>query len=78
MDCKYLIVSSITYAMKAREELNSRGIYCKIEKIKNIPKLNGCGYGVKVSNNDTSIAVRYLNISGLKIIDILDFEVKSR
>lgn len=78
MDCKYLIVSSITYAMKAKEELKSRGIHCKIEKIKNIPKLNGCGYGVKVSDYDSSIAIRYLNISGIRIIDIIDCEAGSR
>lgn len=78
MDCKYLIVSSITYAMKAKEELKSRGIYCKIEKIKSIPKLGGCGYGIKVSAYDSMLAARYLNISGIGVVDVIDCEAVSR
>lgn len=78
MDCKYIIVSSVTYAMKAKNELDSRGIFSKIEKIKKIQKLNGCGYGLKISYRDTEIAARYLNLAGIKIIDIIDCEAKTR
>ena len=78
MDCRYLIVSSVTYAMKAKDVLKKQGISSKIEKIKNISKLNGCGYGVKVSEHDLHVALRFLNIAGITIIDISDCEANSR
>ena len=78
MVCKYIIVSSVTYAMKAKGELDSHGISARIEKIKNVKKLGGCGYGLKLSNIDTGVASRYLTLAGIKIIDIIDCEAKSR
>ena len=78
MGCKYIIVSSVTYAMKAKSEIDSHGIKSKVEKIKNVKKLGGCGYGLKLSNDDVSVAARYLTISGIKIVDIIDCEAKSR
>ena len=36
MNCEFLIVSSITYALKAKSELEGHGIFCKVEKIKNV------------------------------------------
>lgn len=78
MDCRYLIVSSVTYAMKAKDILKSHGISCRIEKIKNIPQLNGCGYGVKISEHDLHVASRFLNVSGITIVDISDCGANSR
>lgn len=78
MDCEFLIVSSITYAMKAKAELESRGIACKVEKIKNVAALGGCGYGVKVSKGLSNAAKRFLTIAGIKVIDTVDCEAKKR
>ena len=78
MDCEFLIVSSITYAMKAKAELESRGIACKVEKIKNVASLGGCGYGVKVSRGLSTAARRFLSIAGIKVIDTVDCEAKKR
>ena len=72
MDCKFIIVGSVTFAMKARGELESRGIACKIEKIKKVKALNGCGYGLKVRKSDVSSAVRYLSLARIKIIETID------
>lgn len=78
MDCEFIIVSSITYALKAKNELQSRGIPSKVEKIKNVVALKGCGYGVKVSKSFSATAKRVLNITGIKIIDTLDCEANKR
>ncbi len=78
MDCEFLIVSSITYAMKAKAELENRGIACKVEKIKNVAALGGCGYGVKVSRGLSTAARRFLTIAGIKVIDTVDCEAKKR
>ena len=72
MDCKYLIVSSVTYAMKARAELESHGILSKIEKIKNIKNTGGCGYGIAVSAKDLNFAVRILNNAGIGVLDVVN------
>lgn len=78
MDCEFIIVSSITYALKAKSELENRGITSKVEKIKNVAALKGCGYGVKVTGGNSATAKRILNLSGIKIIDTLDCEAKKR
>lgn len=74
MDCVFLIVSSITYALKAKSELESHGIACKVEKIKNVAALGGCGYGIKVSKDHAAMARRYMNIIGIRIVETSDCE----
>ncbi len=77
MDCEFLIVSSITYALKAKSELESHGIVCKVEKIKNVASLGGCGYGIKVSHNDSSRARRYMSLAGIRVITTMDCGAKT-
>ncbi len=77
MDCEFLIVSSITYALKAKSELESHGIVCKVEKIKNVASLGGCGYGVKVSHDDSPRARRYMSLAGIRVITTMDCEAKT-
>ena len=76
MDCEFLIVSSITYALKAKSELESHGIVCKVEKIKNVAALGGCGHGLKVSKSISNTARRYLNLAGIKVVDTVDCGAK--
>ncbi len=68
MDCEFLVVSSITYALKAKAELEGHGIACKIEKIKHVAELNGCGYGIRVSDGLASAASRYLSVAGIRVV----------
>ncbi|WP_037344596.1 DUF3343 domain-containing protein [Ruminococcus sp. FC2018] len=50
-------MTSITYAMKAKKLLNSRGVYCEIQRTpKNVA--SGCGYSIKVK--DLSLALSLL------------------
>ena len=74
MDCKIFVLSSVTYAFKAKSILESRGIISKIEKVKNVAAIGGCGYGVKVNEDDYKNAQRFLAVSGIKIIEISDCE----
>ena len=76
MDCEFLIVSSITYAMKGKSELESRGISCKVEKIKNVAALGGCGYGIKVAKSASLMAKRYLSLSGVRVVTVMDCEAR--
>ncbi len=72
MNCKFIVVSSITYAMKGKARLEEFGIASKIEKIKKVAKLNGCGYGLKVNDADVTMATRILSTDGIKIIETVD------
>ena len=78
MDCRIIVVSSITYAFKAKDILDSRGINSKVEKIKKVAALNGCGYGLRIAENNVKNAVRFLNYSGIKTVDIIECEGKTR
>ena len=72
MTCKFIVVSSITYAMKGKSKLEEFGISSKIEKIKKVAKLNGCGYGLRVNDADVTMASRVLSADGIKIIDTVE------
>ncbi|MBQ7400364.1 MAG: DUF3343 domain-containing protein [Clostridia bacterium] len=72
MDTKYLIFSSVTYALRAMTLLKRRGFDARLEKIKNISALGGCGYALAVKYNILDTAVEIINGEGLRIIDILD------
>ena len=76
MSCKYIIVGSVTYAIKSKEILENRGINVKIEKIKKVHALKGCGFGLKVDSAKSATAARFLNTAGINILDIIDCEVK--
>ena len=50
-------MSSITYAMKAKEYLNSLGYWCEVERTrKNIG--SGCGYSIVVRDDPDLITAR--------------------
>ena len=60
-----LAMSSITYAMKAKEILNGRGLFCEIERTpKNLG--SGCGYSVKIKS-DPDKATEILRQYGISV-----------
>ena len=69
MNCKFLVVSSITYALKGKSELERNNIPCKIEKLDDIALQKGCGYGVRINARDTEMSVRLLRRAGITVID---------
>lgn len=74
MNTKYLIFSSVTYALRSMTLLKRYGVYSRLEKIKNISSLGGCGYALAVNENDTSTAVGIISSEGIRIVDILDYK----
>ena len=67
-----LIFSSITYALKAQGIFDKNGIRSKLEKLKKEQSLNGCGYGLKIRNQDVIKAKNAVESNGIRIIDIID------
>ena len=43
---KIIVLTSVTYALKAQEILKDNGIYSKIERSKAVRSVRGCGYGI--------------------------------
>ncbi len=78
MDCEFLVVSSITYALKGKSVLESKGIPCKVEKVKKVSALKSCGYGIRVRTSDSTTAARFLMISGIKVIETVDCGANKR
>ncbi len=49
-----IAMTSITYAMKAKNLLNGMGMFCEVERTpKNIG--SGCGYSIRVKENSERI-----------------------
>ena len=65
---EYLIVSSITYALKSKSLLEARGIAASVEKIKNVKALGGCGYGVRVRSVMADAAAKILAANGIHVV----------
>lgn len=74
MNYRVLIVSSVTYAMKAKNELLREAISCRVEKIKKISNQKGCGYGVVVREMDQERAIRVMRNANIRIIDVLPYK----
>ncbi|NLZ45774.1 MAG: DUF3343 domain-containing protein [Clostridiales bacterium] len=59
-----IALSSITYAIKAKNLLNSYGFNCEIVRTpKNLG--SGCGYSIRTTNDPNDI-LAYLKSSGIK------------
>ena len=72
MDTKYLIFTSVTFALRALTMLKNAGINARLERIKNIASLGGCGYGVAVSQNDVEYALTIIQNGDVRVIDIME------
>lgn len=58
-----LILSSITYAMRAKEILQSYNIQSYLQKLPSYITGCGCGYGLRISMRDDLYAARQLIVS---------------
>ncbi|MBP3579977.1 MAG: DUF3343 domain-containing protein [Clostridia bacterium] len=72
MDCKYMVFSSVTYSLRGMSLLQKKGIPSRLEKIKNIPSLGGCGYALAVDDALFANALSIIQNEGLKIIEVLE------
>ncbi len=64
---QFIMVQSITYAMKAKSVLRNNGIYADITKTSKHSAQKGCGYSLIV-NRDFDRAVKILKENGIKIL----------
>lgn len=68
-----IMVSSITYAMKARDLLINNGIATYIERTPKIERNGGCGYSLYVPKRIDE-AENLLRTHGIKIVGRTDWE----
>lgn len=61
-------VGSVTFALKAKDILQNRGIKSQIKKTSNPSKGEGCGYSVIVPDASDSV-IGILRLSGIEILD---------
>lgn len=73
---KLIILSSITYAYRARDYLARHGIRAYVERIPEHLRKTGCGYGVRV-NVRADEAAGLLRDAGIPVRSILDLGVGS-
>lgn len=62
-----IMVSSVTYAMKGKQILNSMGIRSEVERTPKRDVKNGCGYSLYVPK-DADEAERILKENNIKVL----------
>jgi hypothetical protein len=67
MDRCLLVCSSVTYAQRAKKQLNNKGIYAAIIKTPSEASLDGCHYAVSINKKDLTRAVKILNEMDLAV-----------
>lgn len=75
MSKSYIKVNSVTHAIKAKNLLNSQGIYAQVVRNDKPDKKEGCGYSVLV-DGDLKRAESILRNNHVKIIGIGDAQDK--
>ncbi|MEE1282322.1 MAG: putative Se/S carrier-like protein [Acutalibacteraceae bacterium] len=75
MSRQFIMVSSITYAMKAKSILKNNGIYVDIVKSQKYSNKARCSYSLVLYRN-LQKAVDLLKDSGIEILEITEGEEK--
>lgn len=70
----FIILSSVTYAMKGHDLLNSKGIKSEIKRAPKNKTLSGCGYGLLIYEKIDE-AIEILEKFNIKILGIKNLEV---
>jgi hypothetical protein len=73
MKYKIIVLSSVTYALKAQSILAREGIDTRLEKLSRTRTLKGCGYGLRISSVMLDRAVKLLNNERIRIVEIIDY-----
>ena len=61
----YLVLRSITYAQRGRDWLKRRGISCHISRLPLTLGENGCGYALRIEEDDLAEAIPWLRLGGI-------------
>ncbi len=71
-----IVLSSITYAYKARDFLYNKGIKCYVERIPANLRKSGCGYCIRLNGGTNSIDVnsvaKMLTEKGIRVKDVIE------
>ena len=65
-----LVLSSITYAMKARDLLKENGIPSLLTRSVAIRRVRGCGYGIRIAPEHRTRAEELLQNAGIHVLGI--------
>ena len=65
-----MVLSSVTYAMKARDLLLAEGIRSELTRSSAIRKVRGCGYGLRIHAKDRENAEHILVKAGINILGV--------
>lgn len=65
---KIIVLSSITYALKAQDLLKKNGIYSNITRSKSVRSIRGCGYGLVFDNLLFEKANEIIIAAGIPIV----------
>jgi hypothetical protein len=65
---KVIVLSSVTYALKAQELLKKDGINSKLTRSKSVRNIRGCGYGIAVDFSNAEKTEEILRSAGIPII----------
>ena len=69
---KTIVLTSVTYALKAQELLKSNGIFANISRSKAVKSVRGCGYGVSFDKTLYEKAMQLIEQNGIPIIGSID------
>jgi len=63
----FIITGTVTYALRGRDILRSKGYSANVKRVQHKYKNAGCGYGI-VLTGDVEQAIQLLKSSGIKIL----------
>ncbi len=69
---RILVLTSVTYAMKAKELLQKERIPSSLTRESAIRAIRSCGYGVKLDAEDAPRAEVILSRAGIRVLGIAD------
>ncbi len=69
---KVIVLSSITYALKAQDLLKNNGIYANIVRSKSVRNVRGCGYGIGFDSALSEKAQALIIAAGIPIVGSVD------
>lgn len=72
MEKEWLVVSSVTHALRGKELLNRAGFRAQVTRLPRNAEHTGCGYCVAV-NRDTDRAEALLKQNGIRVLNRYQF-----
>ena len=69
---KVIVLSSVTYALRAQEILKNNGIYSQLTRSRAVKSVRGCGYGVSFEPQLFPLAQKLLADAGVPTVGSVD------